>query len=209
MLDSCKTTALLKLIHEDGCRFLSDDLGILDRSGGLHHNPKKLQIYGYNMQGEPWLREAVLEGRAWHDKLAWHYRERTKGLKRVRRRVSPTTFFGEEANAASGTLGHAVYLERTDAEAFSATPASVEAIAARAAHILIEELSPFSKVSSFYNSAFPDRGLVLSHGELYRRSKEIIASGLQHADGLTLLQLPRSATPEDLYAYLRQHVLTE
>src|SRR5690606_6917130 len=128
-----KTTALLKLVGEAGWKFLSDDLGLVDDAGMIWRTPKRMQVYGYNLRGQPASYRALMAGRNPIDRAAWHIRERTAGPKRVRRRVSAEELFGSERVGTRAKLTDVLFMERADVPRLAATPMTGDELARRAA----------------------------------------------------------------------------
>jgi hypothetical protein len=199
-----KTTALLKLVLENGWHFLSDDLGLLDREGTLWRTPKRLQVYAYNTAGQPGMRRALLGKRSWLDRASFAWMERRRGPHGVRRRVSAESLFGAERVASQARLRHALFLERADVDRFRWQTLPVEALAERAASILLHELQPVVELAAALGSAGAVH-LLPRPEELYRRSAAVLSEGLR-ATAPLLLRIPRRAGPDALADTLREHL---
>ncbi|WP_102306057.1 hypothetical protein [Vibrio cyclitrophicus] len=194
-----KSTSLLKLMHEKGMKYLSDDLGILSSDGTLSYNPKKMQIYAYNLQGQQWLEDKLLSGRDKEDLLAWKLRLKVFGIKRVRRRVSVESIFGENCISSPVLANQIIYLERKNNSRYEYVNSSVDYVSNKAAYVLSEELKPYSLISSAYKSTFPNGNLILSHEELFNMSLKIIKSGLSASSNkITSISIPINATPDEM-----------
>ncbi len=105
-------TAMCLLAARRGFEYLNDDLSLIDSTGLCYHHPKKLQIYGYNIQHSPWLKKKVFQDRRATDKLQWGTRYLFLGPKRVRRRTSPKDLF--EVKSTSVKISKVVFLRRGD-----------------------------------------------------------------------------------------------
>lgn len=141
-----KTTSLLKLVIENGWKFLSDDLGVIDDTGKVTRAPKRLQVYGYNIEGQPAIRERVHKDRTLLDQLSWMYMLRRRGAKGVRRRISPKALFGEAYLGNSAKLTDLIYLERTDADQPSLHDIDAREVARRMSAIVMAEIEPYGAI---------------------------------------------------------------
>ena len=199
-----KTTSILKLITEDGWRYLSDDLGLLDEDGVIHRTPKRLQVYAYNVEGQSALTDRLLEGRGPIDRLNWTLRRAGLGPKKVRRRVSAEELFGPEAVGDHAPLKRALFLERADVDEFRLQPLDREVLSHRAATILLDELDTLVDLSISAESHGIDCGIP-GVAELRDRFAAIIDAGL-HGVPSHRLQIPIDAGPDALADALRQHL---
>lgn len=137
-----KTSSMLRLVMDDGWRYLSDDLAAIDVRGTIWRSPKRLQIYGYNLVGHEALSHALLSRRSALDRLAWSARYRVRGPHQVRRRVDAARLFGDAHVAAQADLEHVFFIERGHVQGFDVTPLRPAEAARRAATTLLRELQP-------------------------------------------------------------------
>lgn len=198
-----KTSSLVRLLNSAGqWRFISDDLAILDDEGVVHRNPLKMQIYPYNLQGEPELGTALLKGRSWADRLQWAVRRRLLGDKGVRRRVQAEALFGEHKGAASARLTHTLFLRRTNVEDFTDHPLSIVDGAAQMAHVMQYELRTlWAMIAAMGSSGPASQGFGFGTDSLQAMDSvaRIVERGL---GGLVapplLVDVPLGAKPADL-----------
>jgi hypothetical protein len=198
-----KTSSLVRLLNSARkWRFISDDLAIVDDEGVIHRNPLKMQIYPYNLQGEPELGTALLKGRSWADRLQWAVRRRLLGDKGVRRRVQAETLFGEDKGAASARLTHTLFLRRTNVEDFTDHPLSIGDAAAQMAHVMQYELRTLWAMLAAMGSAGPASqgfGFGIDSPQAMDSVARIVERGL---GGLVapplLVDVPLGAKPADL-----------
>ncbi|HEY3430798.1 MAG TPA: hypothetical protein VGK39_08985, partial [Cyclobacteriaceae bacterium] len=199
-----KTTSLLKLILEDGWNFLSDDLGLLDANGQLYRSPKNLQVYGYNLQGQPRIESALFSKRTILDALSWSFFRAIKGNHRVRRRISAEKLFGKERIAKSGQLSQAFFLERHQGKDFRCERITAEALADRCVAILMHEISPYTLVASAIHGAGNNK-TILSPGKMYSETHKILVSAFSRVP-CEVISIPLDAGPNDLVAFLRPRI---
>jgi hypothetical protein len=196
-----KTTSLLKLILEDGWKFLSDDLGVVDAHGQLYRSPKNLQIYGYNLQGQDKIESALFANRTMLDSLSWSFFRTIKGNHRVRRRVSAEKLFGAKHIAKSGQMSKAFFLERHRGRDFRCEKITPEALADRCVAILLHEISPYTLVASAIHGAGNNR-TILSPGAMYAETHKILVSAFSRVP-CEVISIPKEAGPNELVDYLR------
>lgn len=195
-----KTTAMLKLVLEDGWRYLSDDLATIDRAGTLWRSPKRLQVYGYNVVNQERIRSMLMAGRSLADRTSWLLRGRVRGPKKVRRRVSAEQLFGAGSIAAHAVLVHAIHIERADA-GFSTTAISVADLAARATATVLREIAPFVDLAIAMHSG--EHHPVLPGVQvMYEATRSVLEEGLSRVQPLSVT-IPLHADPDEVSAYLR------
>lgn len=196
-----KTTAMLKMVLKDGWQFLSDDLGLIDADGCLWRSPKRIQIYAYNLVGQPQLREALLSRRSLLDRTSWEWRRLRYGTHKVRRRVSAEEIFGASGVARSAPLTDAVFAERVAGSAFSLTPIPVEAFSARCAAIVMSEIQPYGEILNAIHSAGYQH--LPAYQEMQACARELIATALtKRGIQPVLWKIPRHAGPDAVHAEL-------
>jgi hypothetical protein len=196
-----KTTSVLKLVNEDRWKYLSDDLGLVDGDGRLWRTPRRLQIYAYNLEGQPQLFDQVMEGRGPIDRINWHWRLFRFGGKKVRRRIDAEELFGPELVGDSAPLKRAIFLERADVSQMQWSELDTDELAHRSATILIDELNTLTDVAVAAESHGIDVGIP-GVEELRANSRDILTRAF--ADVPThLLRIPVDADPDELAHSLR------
>lgn len=197
-----KTTAMLKLVSEDGWSYLSDDLGLVDDSGILWRSPKQMQIYAYNVAGQRSLYAKLMSNRSVIDRISWAWKRWRRGGKGVRRRVSPERLFGHTSVAQNVPLRYAVFLERSDSNDFCHVSISKEEIANRSSMILLDELKPFALFSTaIYSSGY--QPILPTLMQLYQQTKVLLTKALSEAKCYAV-RVPLQAGPDELAHCLRK-----
>lgn len=199
-----KTSSVLKLVTEGGWRFLSDDLGLLDDDGVLWRTPKRLQVYAYNVAGQPELRGTLMRGRSAADRANWLLRARVLGPGRVRRRVSAEELLGPDRVAASGRLSRALFMERADVARITSAPLDTESLVRRAAATLLKETQPMADlVSAMYTGAWTP---VLPDIERFmEETRAVLRRGFE---GVTAhaVRVPLDAGPDQLADFMTRYL---
>lgn len=197
-----KTTSMLKLVQQDGWKFLSDDLGIIDADGFVYRSPKKMQIYAYNLENEPAFRNILLGGRGALDRLNWFILKHKKGLHGVRRRVSAEELFGETAVEKCAKLTTAFFVERAAIKEMTARTISTEELAQRSAIIIMREINPFQTIETAVHSALKE-SIIPYYDDLFQQTKLLLKNAFSNVNNLVLLQIPQKTTPNELANYVR------
>lgn len=140
-----KTALLSHLCMNSGFKFLSDDLGVLDSEGFIYLNPKKIQIYGYNVLNDRGLFRKVFANRGKVDFLNWFLFNKLRGPKRARRRVSPGILF-EFSKKEKVTLETVFFLEKVSGSEMKISKLAYEVAARRMSSIVMSEIEPFSSL---------------------------------------------------------------
>jgi len=195
---------MLKLVLEDGWRFLSDDLGLVDRRGNLHRTPKWMQIYAYNLEGEPLLRTALMRNRSLADRTSWRVALSRNGPKRVRRRVSAEALFGSEGVGQTTPLTDLFFLERANVQRIEAHSVDAASFARRAASILLHELQPFANISVAMHSSWRTTSLP-SVEELRASSEALFSKAFVRVEPIRVL-LPERCGPRALAEFFRERL---
>jgi len=109
-----KTSLELELCLNHGFRFMADDVAVVSDDAVVWPNLSYPKIYGYNLENNPHLTKAVLEGQRMGDRLNWRIHS-LRGLNRVRRRLSPLDLYGD-AVAHSQPFSKYIILARENRE---------------------------------------------------------------------------------------------
>lgn len=191
-----KTTSMLKLVGEAGWRFLSDDLGLIDESRTAWRTPKRMQIYGYNLEGQPVLRERLMSGRSPLDRAAFGLVNRTAGPKRVRRRVSAEELFGPERIARSGRLDDVIGMERASVPDIVVETIEPDELARRAASTMVREVQPLADLIAAMHSG-GSRPILPTHAEFFDTTRAMLRACL---DGVRcrMVRVPLRSDPDAL-----------
>lgn len=115
-----KTSLELSLIKTRDYRFLADDIVILDQSGMIWPNFAYPKIYGYNTLGEADLKQRLLRGRSWDDRLVWEL-QMLRSPNKVRRRANPVKIFDGKI-AQGGSLKSFYFLFRCNVPSLNIVP---------------------------------------------------------------------------------------
>lgn len=200
-----KTTSMLKLVLEDGWRFLSDDLGVVDEAGVAHRSPKHMQVYGYNLRGQPRIHEAFFGERGLADRVSWAIFRALKGDQRVRRRLSAESMFGADRVARAAPLTQAIFLERHSGSDFRWSEVPAAALVDRCAAILLREIDPFALVTNAVHGG-GNSGTLFTLGEVEERTRAILRAAFSRVP-CAVLSIPRGAAPDALVAYLKPRIV--
>lgn len=195
-----KTTSMLKFVIDDGWKYISDDLVGIDSQGLLWRTPKKLQVYAYNLQGEPAIRHRLLHHRSLIDKTSWNLHKSLKGKNKVRRRVSAEKLFGIDSVAKSAKLKKAFFIERANVNEFYYRVLDKKDFSQRLASMLLEEVNPFFQFSIALH-ANGHRHILPSVVVFLKMVESILESALSYSENI-LVQVPLNASPTDLHQFL-------
>lgn len=191
-----KSSLLLKSVLEKEWKYISDDLAVVGENGKIWRTPKKLQIYGYNLEGEKNISDALLKDRNIFDLLAWYARFYLKGGKRVRRRVSASEIFGDEYVMNFSFISKIFFLEKAECNKFSISNMSIEEFSNRSAYVLVSEINPFLNISLALYSSGNSR-MIPKVSEMISLTESVYLKSLKGID-CYLVAVPINATPSDL-----------
>jgi hypothetical protein len=196
-----KTTSMLKLVAEDNWKFLSDDLGIIDEEGFIYRSPKKMQIYAYNVEGQPTLRKMLLQNRGITDTLNWYYRKARFGIKKVRRRVSAEELFNDKVGV-SARLTDVFFIERAAVDDFESYPISTNELAAKAAWTVMSEIDPYHKIAAAIYSV-QSNSIIPPYEQVFNKTRLVLEKAFSSTSPV-MIQIPVSATPDQLADFFRR-----
>jgi acyl CoA:acetate/3-ketoacid CoA transferase alpha subunit len=199
-----KTTSVLKLVTEHGWKYMSDDLALVSDDGTLYRHPKRIQIYAYNLIGQPALKAGLMKGRGIADRLSWNIRLQLRGVKGVRRRVSAEEFFGDEHVGTSVQASELFLMERAACASIEVHPLELDQAVDRMTATLLHELSPFTDV----NNACRAGGLQIGVPSIETTLKSTSQILQKAFDGVKpkLVRVPPKTGPNELADVMLKHL---
>lgn len=196
-----KTTSMLKLVNEQGWKFLSDDLALISKDNKIYRTPKKLQIYAYNLENQEEIKKIFFNKRDSLDKLSWKWHLIRKGKKGVRRRISAEELFGAEKIGDSADITDVIYIERADVKDFTVEKMEISKLAKRAASTIFKEIEPFSLIASAVHSYGGNH--LPNIDEVLLKTQQNIFNSLKGIDALHV-KIPINANPDSLCEFLNK-----
>lgn len=199
-----KTTSVLKLVTEQGWSYLSDDLALVSADGTLYRHPKRMQIYAYNLLGQPTLANALMKDRKIADRLSWSIRRRLRGVKGVRRRLSAEHFLGESQVGTSAKASELFLMERAECSSVEVHPLDLDLAVDRMTATLLHELSPFAEINNASRAGGLQIGMPSVETTLLQTS-QILKSAFE---GVTpkLVRVPPTTGPNELSQAVLKHL---
>jgi hypothetical protein len=197
-----KTTSVLKLVAEDRWNYLSDDLAVVDSTGMLWRSPLRMQVYGYNVLGEPALAKRLLGNRNLIDRLSWTISHRRRGPNGVRRRVTGEELFGKVRVSTAAQMGAVIFLERACIEQFEDQEISAEELLRRINLIMPSEIGPLAATADVLRLAGCGNLLPTTH-QFQEGMSSVLLPVLRNTT-LRLLRIPENAGPAPLVDAVRR-----
>lgn len=199
-----KSSALLALMqHRPDVRYLSDDLAILLPGGELERHPKRLQIYEYNLRDAPGVRDRLDELSSVSGRMWWRIKVRLLGSRRVRRRVSAASLFGEGRVADRAKLSKAVWILPSGDSEPRWAPLSAAGFAELATSAILSEFWDFLRLLNGVTLAGAEIEPVTA---LAARSRALIEKSLAGVECRTL-HVPAGFGGESLAVFLESSIL--
>lgn len=194
-----KTSSLFTLLEDPRYRYLSEDFGIVDRSGATYYCPKHVSIYSTDTRSKL-LDQAVQSSLTMRQRGVWEYRKR-KGNPRVK--LSPRVVVDGRV-AAQQEIARVFYLVRAANTNVEIRPLPVEELATRATSVALRELAVWAEsllllgANDVIDSAFPRLSEVEEQlRDLYRaafgRAERSLVLVPQHCSGAELLRALRNS----------------
>lgn len=189
-----KTGICIEMIDRGGYKFMSDDLSLIGTDGIAYVYPKRMQIYAHNTQGNQNLLSCIMKNRGLLDKMQWKLRERFKGPKRVRRRVSPVTVFGRDKIGDRGKISKVIHIIRSNNSYMKFKKLNSEELADRCANVIADEFSNFFAYMRVWHAMDPASPTV---DEVINASKFIYEQAFNNAE-CYLFIVPQNSSPSGI-----------
>jgi hypothetical protein len=159
-----------------------------------------MQVYAYNLEGQPQLYRTLMGTRSLLDRAAWHVRRATGGLDKVRRRVSAEELFGADRVATQARLTQVFAMERADVPAVRIEPIETREVVRRATATMMREVQPMGDlISAMYSGS---RHPVLpTHEQFLQRTAAALERAFKGVP-VRLIRVPLRANPDDLAEFL-------
>lgn len=186
-----KTSLELELCFHNDADFIADDIGMLSQAGEVYPNLSYPKIYGYNVEGEPELKQRLIDRDSILDKLHWNLHF-LKGANKVRRRISPADIYGNYVNKPVKVSRYLI-LERFEGKEIQVQALSPEQATEISITILREEFSKFfseldknaGAAKSFYSSTVIMERWAAILPEIFEQvecQKVLIPQAMKHHD---------------------------
>jgi hypothetical protein len=201
-----KTSSVIQFLNAGGAQFISDDLAVVDDTGTMYRTPQRMQIYPYNLEGEPELRARLLAGRGAIDRANWFGRSAAFGKKSVRRRVHPEELFGADSVADRAPVTDALFLRRVSGGEFRTIESPAAEVARMSGNVLQRELTPLDDIFAAVASSGlfrPQPARIVDQTGATAAATSILERAFTMAGARTaIVDVPLHATPADLRRYL-------
>ncbi len=92
-----KTTLELLFCLQKKASFITDDIAIIYKNAQIFPNYNYPKIYGYNLVGNPVLKQKIFYKTSIFNKLHWFLHQKLFGIDKVRRKISPFLLYNNVA----------------------------------------------------------------------------------------------------------------
>jgi len=192
-----KTSLEMTLCLDHGYKFFNDDIAVMDIKGFCHPNFSYPKIYGYNLLGAPDLKREVFKELNQLDKLQYAFRG-LKGASKVRRRVEPSTFYGQtyEHKAKVSSL---VLLLRSNIDKIKVEAISSEKAARFNSLIMATEYNVFFDHIRWhqFNAESLNRKPFATYQSIIEKNSRNLEKGLEGLTKIYLAHIPMSISNSD------------
>lgn len=186
-----KTSTAAALLARPGWRYLSDDILPVSADGRVTFHPRWPMVYAYNLRNDPELRRRIVGSGGWKGRLQWGALV-AAGIERRRRRVAPSTLWGERRIGESGRLDLVAFLSRGSEDRLHVEELGAADLAARSRSIIALEEAVLGEMVRLWEAAGapPVRwdDALDRHRSIYER----VFAGVR---GRVHLRLPRAGCP--------------
>lgn len=185
-----KTSLELELCKNHNATFVSDDILPLDINGNAYPNLAYPKIYGYNVAGDETLKSEMIPNVFSLNNLHWKLRSKLFGLNKVRRRLSPITFYGRAINKPS-KINAFVLLYRCQTSSLQLEKIDSQTVAYSNMLVISTEYPIFLNHILWheYNSKLGSRTETVSYSEYQKNNQDNLVKGLSNSN-CYLLKIP-------------------
>jgi hypothetical protein len=137
---SGKSGSILRLCWNDGWRYLSDDMALVQASGLVELSPKPVEVAARNLAGDESLKSRLLRDRSLLDRFAWAAHERFRNGRGLRRIGSAIELLGADRVGSPQRLTDLIVLQRVNTSVVVVEDIGRDRAVEQAARLLGEEL---------------------------------------------------------------------
>ena len=193
---SGKTSTTFELLKDTGCRYLSEDFGIVSNTGKSFRSPRFATIYHSDYQyGQPHLVRYVDNKLTGIDKMHWNMQVR-RGAN-PRRKTPPEMILGKEKTANTTELGYGFYVLRENTDSVKLRKIGTEEFVERSLWASFRELKRFYDLLCQTRAVGADSVEIPSINRLIDRTREIYIGCFDGVETY-LLNVPEDGTPADV-----------
>ncbi len=169
-----KSTSLLSAMSSDtSLSYIGDDMMVVDLDGTVHRHPKRIQVYAYNVAGNPDARRSLLADMSRGRRLLWRTRASLLGAKQSRTRVRAEELFGAGRVDDGGELGCVIWITPTTKGRPGIRATDASTLAGRCGVALLDELWDFNRLMSLGSLLMPDG---VTSADLQARATEVYSA---------------------------------
>lgn len=192
-----KTSLEMDLCLRQKCIFFNDDIAVTDSKGNCFPNFSYPKIYDYNLQGAEQVKKRIFNKLSMANKI--HYKlHALKGQNKVRRRVSPETFFGQISNLTK-PISSFVILFRSRVDKITMDVISAEKASLYNSTIMSTEYNVFFNHLRWheYNASSVGQKPFSTFDSVIERNTDNFKKSLADTDQIYMAQIPLDISNAD------------
>jgi hypothetical protein len=192
-----KTSCLFRQLEvHPTYQYLSEDFGIITRTGETHYNPKFISIYKSDTR-QRILREYVLRRLPAAQKPYFYGLSLLRGNPRVK--VAPSDVLGPNRTGNTARLGRVAYLLRGDFDKLEAVPIDANELAERCLSVTLREMKNMMEILHLMN-ANRISGMGFPSPSEWEQDQRSLYRGIFAEVDATLLRVPARCGPSEICA---------
>jgi len=189
------------MIQEPQCRFVGDDLLILDHLGDVRLHPLPMHLYKYHARLFPEFFDRMLSNTSRRDRLLWRLLSPFCADDGIVRWVRPLDVFGAERLVPNAAVTCVVWLYRAAGDSLALDGFEPSLLAHSMAAMLMEEVNYLTQMSILLNVTDLDR-FVPHLGKLYGQIHAANLAGIEKAKCYRL-GVPEGSRAEQICRFLQ------
>lgn len=194
-----KTSLELLYCKKDNYSFISDDIAVIDNKGNVYPNLSYPKIYAYNVAEDKEFEKVVLSNDSLMGKIQWNFIRKTRGDKRVRRRLSPVKLYNDIEKDKSNINNYIILTRNNMIDKINLDEnISTENIVQATLDVIYNEYSAFHDHIKWheYNCIINNIEPTLKLDDIFKRSQEILTSTFKNVNK-QYIKIPKNYGHQD------------
>lgn len=204
---SGKTSTMFHLLDNPKFSYLSEDFGIISKSGQVFLSPKTLSIYDSDIQNGSNILQSAKNKLTKVEKLRWLI-YKYAFQKNPMKKIPISSFFNEEKLGNTSDLHKAFYIVRTNNDLPSVHKIDNEEMAKRLVSVTLREMKKLVELLNLITANAPERFSLLNVNQFIENTMNVYKEAFKEAD-LFLLELPFKASPAEVEDFLKSKHLID
>ncbi len=203
-----KTSLELLYCKKNNYSFISDDIAVVDNKGNVYPNLSFPKIYAYNVGSDKEFEKFVLSNDSIYGKFQWHFIKMLRGEKRVRRRLSATTLYGQVEQNSSNINNYNILARNNQQKDITKERiANIDDVVQNTLNIIKNEYHTFHQhiVWHEYNCLINNIKPIIRLEQSFATTKEILYSCFRNTENY-YIKIPNNLKHSDFISNMESYI---